>query len=205
MKYTTEQEQLWASSFGDEYILRNKSKELLYSKIGMFSKMLQSAVNINSVREFGCNIGLNLLAIRSLKPNLNLFGIEINQKAAMEAQKLKIAEIIQGTALDNYSNPKVDLVMSIGFLIHVNPLELTKVYENLYSGSKRYILLAEYFNPNPITIEYRGNTNALFKRDFASELISKYDLDLIDYGFIYHKDNWIPQDNLNWFLLQKRK
>jgi len=30
------------------------------------------------------------------------------------------------------------------------------------------------------------------------------DLQLIDYGFVYHRDpNW-PQDDLHWFLMEKR-
>lgn len=31
------------------------------------------------------------------------------------------------------------------------------------------------------------------------------DLELIDYGFIYHRDNNFSLDDMNWFLLQKKK
>ena len=35
--------------------------------------------------------------------------------------------------------------------------------------------------------------------------MKKYnDLDLVDYGFIYHRDKNFPQDDLNWFLLEKK-
>lgn len=204
MNYKTKQELLWASSFGENYIHRNNSEKLLHSKMGMFSRLLKSASNIKSIRELGCNIGLNLLAIRNLKPDLKLYGVEINKKAAKIAQDFKVAEITNDTALNVHSTPRVDLVMSVGFLIHINPSKLDQIYENLYNGSNKYILIAEYFNPDPVTIDYRGNPDALFKRDFADELMKKYDLGLVDYGFIYHRDNWIPQDNLNWFLLEKR-
>lgn len=43
-------------------------------------------------------------------------------------------------------------------------------------------------------------------RDFAGEILEKYlDLDLLDYGFIYHKDKAFPRDDFNWVLLQKRQ
>ena len=63
-----------------------------------------------------------------------------------------------------------------------------------------------YFNPSPISVKYRGHQNKLFKRDFAGELMSYYpDLELMDYGFCYSKDNNYPQDDMNWFLLKKLK
>ena len=30
-----------------------------------------------------------------------------------------------------------------------------------------------------------------------------YKLKLIDYGFIYHRDNSFPKDDITWFLLEK--
>jgi pseudaminic acid biosynthesis-associated methylase len=203
MKFITKQEQLWFSKFGDDYIDRNMSDALFYSKVAMFSNILKSAHGINSLREFGCNIGLNLLAIKKIKPEIDLFGIEINQKAAQKAAELNIAHIANDTALNLHIEPKVDIVISVGFLIHVNPESLNKIYDNLYNGTNKYILLVEYFSPNPVELNYRGEQEALFKRDFAGEMLEKYKLKLVDYGFIYNKDNWSPQDNLNWFLLEK--
>ena len=89
-------------------------------------------------------------------------------------------------------------------MIHINPDDLQKVYEVMYKLSKKYICVAEYYNPSPMAIEYRGEKNKLFKRDFAGELIDKYkDLELIDYGFKYRRDNSYPQDDITWFLLKK--
>lgn len=203
MQFKTKQEKLWHSDFGDEYIKRNDSEKLLYSKIGLFNQVLKCTSGINSIRELGCNIGLNLMALKKINPELNLYGVEINQKAAEIAKSFDIAEISNDSALNENNKPLVDLTMTVGFLIHVNPDELNKVYNNLYEGTNKYILIVEYFNPTPVTIEYRGQIDALFKRDFAGELIDKYSLNLVDYGFLYHKDNWIPQDDLNWFLLEK--
>lgn len=64
--------------------------------------------------------------------------------------------------------------------------------------------MVEYYNPAPTTITYRGNTDRLFKRDFAGELISGHGLKLLDYGFVYHEDANFPQDDVTWFLMEKR-
>jgi hypothetical protein len=45
----------------------------------------------------------------------------------------------------------------------------------------------------------------LYKRDFAGEMLDRYpDLQLVDYGFSYHRDQNFPQDDANWFLLEKK-
>ena len=73
------------------------------------------------------------------------------------------------------------------------------ITEYLYNFSDEYICIAEYYSPTPVKISYRGYYNRLFKRDFAGELMSKYpDLELVDYGFLYHKDPIFPQDDITW-------
>ena len=54
-----------------------------------------------------------------------------------------------------------------------------------------------------IIYDKNAHQNKLFKRDFAGDLIDSYGLKLIDYGFIYKRDNWAPQDDITWFLLEK--
>ncbi len=90
-----------------------------------------------------------------------------------------------------------------GVLIHINPDELGMVYDNLFNLSKKYILISEYYNPTPIVVEYRGHAGKLFKRDFAGEMIDRFDLKLMDYGFFYHRDNYFSFGDSNWFLLEK--
>jgi spore coat polysaccharide biosynthesis protein SpsF len=65
-------------------------------------------------------------------------------------------------------------------------------------------LICEYYNPSPVTINYRGHKDRLFKRDFAGEFMDVYkDVELIDYGFSYRRDQKFPQDDITWFLLKK--
>ena len=204
MDYQTEQEIFWAGDFGDEYISRNRSSGLLHSKVAMWSQMIRSANRVSSIKELGCNIGLNLKALNHLRPEYQLSGVEINQSAATEAQRLGIASIKCGTITEPLSDPKADLTFTAGVLIHINPERLPIVYDNLVSLSSRYILVAEYYNPTPTEINYRGHNERLFKRDFAGELIDSFNLNLVDYGFWYRRDNIASEfGDMTWFLLEK--
>ena len=201
----TEQEEFWQGNFGNEYIDRNQSDILLASNTSFFSKVFNRTGKIDSIMEFGCNIGMNLKAIRALLPESNLSGIEINKRAVDDLNKWEgKAHVIEGSILDIELDTRFDLTLIKGVLIHINPERLDDVYTRLYNFSDKYICIAEYYNPTPVTIPYRGHDNRLFKRDFAGELMSKYsDLELVDYGFLYQNDPIFPQDDITWFLMKK--
>ncbi|MFN5984269.1 MAG: pseudaminic acid biosynthesis-associated methylase [Fluviicola sp.] len=204
-KFKTEQEEFWATEFGNDYIDRNKSQNYLASNINFFSNALKQCRNIDSIIEFGANIGMNLKAIGLLFPEMTLKGIEINPTAASQLENVIGKENVINDSIMNYeSDIKNDVSLIKGVLIHINPDELNLVYEKLYNASKKYILIAEYYNPSPVTIPYRGHSDRLFKRDFAGEMLTKYsDLTLVDYGFVYKRDPLFPQDDITWFLLKK--
>lgn len=203
MNYKTKQEHFWAGKFGTEYITRNFTEKLLHSKMIMWGEILKSTSNVKTIKEFGCNIGLNLVALKKLNPNFSLVGYEINKEAAKEAIKTETAKIYTKSIIEELSDEPADMAFTAGVLIHINPKYINKVYENLVKGTKRYIVIAEYYNPTPVSINYRGFKNKLFKRDFAGDLIDNYGLNLINYGFIYKRDELTPQDDINWFLLEK--
>jgi pseudaminic acid biosynthesis-associated methylase len=205
MIYKTEQEEFWAGEFGEEYIQRNQSDQLLASNLDFFSKSLRATNNIKSCIEFGANIGMNLKALKLLYPKQELFGIEINKKAATELYTIiPKNNIYQKSILEFDEYIQCDLVLIKGVLIHINPNELQTVYEKLVKATKKYLLVAEYYNPTPVSISYRGHSDKLFKRDFAGEIIDKYpEFNLIDYGFIYHRDHNFPQDDITWFLMER--
>ena len=206
-KFQTEQEHIWEGQLGDEYTDRdhNRGEELLTKNVFFWGKVLSRIPKINSILELGCNIGMNLRALNKINPNFHLVGYEINKKAAEECEKTNIARVQNSSILEPIlEEVSFDLTIAKGVLIHINPESLNKVYENLYNMTSKYILVADYYNPSPVMVEYRGHKDRLFKRDFAGELIDKYDLKLIDYGFEYHRDNYFPQDDFNWFLLEKK-
>ena len=202
MSYITEQEKFWKEEFGDDYINRNSGGKLLLSKIVLFSKILRRTNMINNVIEFGCNVGLNLDAITFLNPKIHVTGVEINAKAC-ESLRKKNFKHYNESFLTDFDYGQFDLSFTKGVLIHTNPNKLREAYEKIYIHSRKYILIAEYYNPYPVSIDYRGEKDKLFKRDFAGEMLDIYtDLKLIDYGFTYHRDPF-PDDDTTWFLLQK--
>jgi pseudaminic acid biosynthesis-associated methylase len=205
VKYLTEQETFWASSFGDEYIERNKSQKLLASNLNFFTKALSRAGQVKSVIEFGSNVGMNMRALKLLYPHQSQFSVEINPKAAEELKSLLGEEnVFNGSILDFESSKKYELSLVKGLLIHINPEMLQAVYQKLYDYSTKYVLICEYYNPNPIEVDYRGHSGKLYKRDFCGEMMVKFlDLKLIDYGFAYKKDPAFPQDDITWFLMEK--
>ncbi len=204
--YLTPQEKFWAGEFGTEYISRNQGNQLLASNLNFFSNSLARVEDLSSCIEFGANIGMNLRAIRLLYPKASLNGIEINPDAAkILSDFVGKSNVYHGSIFDYPVTTRFDLSLIKGVLIHINPDMLSKVYEKLYETSKRYILVCEYYNPSPVTINYRGHTDRLFKRDFAGEMLDLYpDLKLIDYGFAYRRDPSFPQDDITWFLMEKK-
>lgn len=201
--YKTEQEAFWAGEFGNEYIKRNVAWA---RNVPLFSTILSKSPGVDSILEFGANIGQNMHALRVLKPKAELSAIEINEKAAeyLRTSDFALKDVFNTSILEFDGKEKYDMTLIKGVLIHINPENLQEVYKRLYDSSKRYICLVEYYNRTPVEIEYRGHSGKLFKRDFAGEMLDKYsDLHLVDYGFVYHRDEF-PQDDATWFLMEKR-
>lgn len=202
--FATEQESFWAGKFGDEYSARNRGEQWVANNVALFSKILERSGVIGSVVELGANIGLNLEALRLLFPEAALTAVEINERAVRSLRRRGGITVHHSSILNFQPEHQYDLALVKGVLIHIQPQKLPEVYDLLYHCSARLICLAEYYNPVPVAIPYRGHSDRLFKRDFAGELLKRYpDLRLLDYGFAYHGDPNHPQDDLTWFLLEK--
>jgi len=139
MTYATEQEKFWAGSFGDEYVDRNSSANFVSSNIYLFSKILSRTINVDSVIEFGANIGLNLLAIRNLMPDVTLSAIEINEKAVAALREIQGVSVYPESILANSSPPPADFVLGTSINGHIANLKSLKPlkspshsHENLY-------------------------------------------------------------------------
>ena len=203
--FKTDQENFWAESFGKEYIDRNKSEKLLASNLDFFTKSLKSTQGVQSCIEYGANIGMNIKALKLLYPGQEYTAVEINSDAVIQLQKiLPKRNIFEGSILDFNPKKVFDLVLIKGVLIHINPEELNNVYNKLIESCGKYLLVAEYYNPLPVAIPYRGHMNRLFKRDFAGEIMDRHpEMRLIDYGFSYKRDPKFSQDDITWFLMER--
>lgn len=204
--YQTDQEAFWAGSFGTEYIGRNDGGQLLASNLNFFARALQRAGRIDSCVEFGANIGMNVRALKLLYPQLTARCVEINADAARQLVELVGANnVFQGSIFDYPVASATDLAFTKGVLIHIHPDKLADTYRKLYESSRRWVLVCEYYNPSPVAIPYRGHTDRLFKRDFAGEMLEMFpSLALVDYGFAYRRDPAFAQDDISWFLMEKR-
>ena len=206
MTRSTEQEKFWETEFGNEYSDRNRGDHWIASNTAFFSRVFSRTRDVKSVLELGSNIGLNLQALQKLLPNAKLSSVEINEKAADELEKnLPDVELHVTSILEFEPQCTWDFVFTKGVLIHINPDKLPDVYDLMYACSSRYLLISEYYNPKPVEVAYRGHSGRLFKRDFAGEIMDRFpDVSLIDYGFSYHRDSNFPQDDMTWFLMEKK-
>jgi spore coat polysaccharide biosynthesis protein SpsF len=181
----------------------------LASNIALFADVFKRIPKLNSVIEFGANIGLNLRALDLLHPGQEQVAVEINESAAKKINDTLPNAKVFNLAISDFDsgmlrNGPCDLALIKGVLIHINPDQLKMVYKKLYESTKKFILICEYYNPKPDTVTYRGHSDKLFRRDFAGEMLDIYsDLKLVNYGFAYHRDPSFPQDDTTWFLLEK--
>ncbi len=201
--FKTPQEEFWAGEFGDAYISRNRSDSLLAANTAFFAQIFSSLHKLpGTFLELGANIGMNVSAIQPLAPNAKFTGIEINSKACKELANTG-CEVIESSISDALISKKFDFVYSKGVLIHLAPEKLGETYKRMHDWSNQYVLIAEYYNPVPVAVEYRGNSDRLFKRDFAGEFLDLFpDSKLINFGFAYHRGKY-PQDDISWFLIEK--
>ena len=203
--FETEQERFWAGDFGDDYVDRSQGAHHIASRTAMWSRILRSCSSIGSVTEFGANIGLNLRALRHLLPEAELTGVEINAKAAQILRSEGTIKVLEGSLFDTAPSTPADLAFTCGVLIHINPDRLGTAYDQLARGSRRYVVMSEYYNPAPTEVTYRGHSKRLYKRDFAGEFLDAHpDFELRDYGFIYHRDPHFAVDDFTWFLMERR-
>lgn len=206
---------IWKGAFGDQYANRNQDQYKVSSNTALFARILQRTHGIESVMEYGCGTGQNIEAINRIAgDNLLTYGLDINASAIETAERVCTVAVcmdfIKHQPPKDFDLP-VDLTMTKGVLIHTAPADLPTAYDRLIDHSSKYILIAEYYNPTPVEVMYRGMPAALWKRDFCKEIIEhaakKHHewLRLIDYGFQYHGDHNFPQDDITWFLMEKVK
>jgi len=200
----TEQEEFWRGAFGDAYVERSQGPALVAARTALWARILKSCAGIETVTEFGANIGLNLRAMAALLPEARFTGIEINAGAARQLAALERVTAIEGSMLDVAPEAHADLAFTCTVLIHINPERLPDAYARLAGAARRYAVICEYYNPSPVEVAYRGHAERLFKRDFAGEFMDAHPaFRLRDYGFVYHRDPTFPADDFTWFLMER--
>ena len=199
----TEHENLWAGEFGLAYTRRNQTPEITASNCALFARILSRMQPIKSVLELGANLGANLDAIQLLLPDARQTAVEINPDAADACARH--GRLVHNCAISEFMprGEQWDLVLAKGILIHVEPATLPEVYRQMMMCARRYIVIAEYYSPQPYSVSYRGVEDAIHKRDFAGEMLDRFpELRVVDYGFVWRRDRF-AQDDITWFLLER--
>jgi pseudaminic acid biosynthesis-associated methylase len=207
MKFNSEQEKFWGTTYAEDYIDKNNRFDHALGAVG-WEKMLVSIdkANIRSYLECGCNIGRNLVQLKSVLPRARPSVIEISKPAFdYVTNNHDLVSAFNGSILDsNFVDGDFDLVFTMGVLIHVNPDHLLRCMEKMYNYSNKYILIGEYFNRTPMSIEYQGEKDRLFKMDFGKLFIQNFKVKLLDYGFLWgHLFDAAGFDDITWHLFEK--
>ncbi len=201
-----EQQKFWKDQYGESYIQKNSDYDL-DSGIDAWKQMLKKADPINSLLECGSNIGRNIRVLSAMLPDVKKSLIEINSDAyKIVTSRYKIEGSFNGPILDaEFPDNSFDLVYTIGVLIHIHPDDLLANMKRMFNWSSKYILMGEYFNRTPVMIEYQGEMNKLFKRDFGKLFIENFDVKLVDYGFIWgHLYDKAGFDDITYWLFEKK-
>lgn len=205
-KDRSDQEKFWADKYASDYIKKNSQFD---NKLGAdaWAKMLNKAGGeVGSYLECGCNIGRNIDQLKIVLPQATPSIIEISESAFnFVTSRHNFEHAFKGAILESkFEDGSFDLVFTMGVLIHINPDQLLAHMERMYKYSKKYILIGEYFNRTPTSIEYQGETDKLFKRDFGKLFIKSFEVKLIDYGFLWgHIYDDAGFDDITWWLFEK--
>ena len=202
-----EQQNFWAHDYAEEYINKNKNfdKDL---GVDCWRKMLNSAEDISSVLECGCNIGRNIDFLNIVLPTAKKNIIEISKPAYdFVTSHYQIEKSFNGSILNStFETNEFDLTFTIGVLIHISPNDLLPNMHKLFEYSKKYILIGEYFNRTPVMVKYHGQDNKLFKCDFGKLFIENFNVKLLDYGFLWgHLYDNSGFDDVTWWLFEKNE
>lgn len=203
----TAQEVLWRGKFGSDYALRNTDEDYLPAYRMLWARIILALGRIpNTILEVGANTGLNIKALSGLLEEAppEFYAVEPNRRAREELELTGLCKrVIDGTAQKiDLTDGIADLAFTSGVLIHVPPHELLDACKEIHRCSSKWIVCIEYFNDTPVSIPYRYNTDALWKRDFGSFWMDNFpDLKCLNYGFIWKRETGL--DSMNWWIFSK--
>lgn len=200
------QEKFWAQDYAQDYIARNQRFDHELGAQAWATMLARAERPVRNFLECGCNIGRNITQLAQVLPEAQPSVIEISAPAfEFVTAQHDFGHAFNGAILDaDLPAQAFDLVFTMGVLIHIHPDRLLSHMARMHAWSSRYILMGEYFNRTPTMIEYRGEKDRLFKRDFGKLFIQNFDVRLVDYGFLWgHLFDEAGFDDVTWWLFEK--
>lgn len=200
------QQKFWKNEYSKEYIERNSNFDLNLG-IKAWSKMLRNISDIENLLECGSNIGRNIEFLENLLPDTEKSIIELSPDAfKIVTSRYKFKEAVNSSILDSdLPSNNYDLVFTTGVLIHIHPDDLLDNLTKIYNFSKKYILFGEMFSRNPSFVNYKGEDDLLFTRDFGRYFLEHFNVDIVDYGFLWgHYFDIAGFDDCNFWVFKKK-
>lgn len=133
------------------------------------------------ILEVGCNVGNQLTVLREMGYQ-ELYGIEIQEYALEQARrKLPDVHFTKASAFEiPYPDNYFDVVFTSGVLIHIAPKDLPGAVDEIHRCAKQYVWGFEYYSPQAVEVQYRGNQGLLWKMDYAQIYLDRFaDLSLV--------------------------
>jgi pseudaminic acid biosynthesis-associated methylase len=193
-------EALWSGEFGDAYTERNAAAG---DERQRFWRAMLEEFPVARVLEVGCNLGANLRWIASEGARDAVCGVDVNLLALGRLHRaVPTAQPVAAGALAlPFADCAFDLVFTIGVLIHQPPAALPAVMTEIVRCSRRFVMCGEYYAPEPTEVEYRGQTGALFKRDFGGLYQQLFPaLALRKQQFLSKAEGW---DDVTFWMFEK--
>lgn len=203
---SNEQQNFWVNEYAQDYIQKNEKFDNDKGVEG-WTKILHSTSGITSVLECGSNIGRNIGFLNQVLPNAKKSLIEISPEAYnYVTNKYELDSSFNGAIVDSdFEKSSFDLTFTIGVLIHIHPDDLLDNMKKMFDYSKKYVVIGEYFNRTPVMIKYQGQMNKLFKRDFGKLFLKNFEVELVDYGFLWgHIYDAAGFDDITWWVFEKK-
>ena len=203
---STPQEDFWKNKITESYAQDNS---VFDEQLGLLAwKRILSKIDksdISSYLDCGSNIGRNIAFLKKTLPAATANIVELAKGPYDKClNDFQIDESFLGPIKDAKFERKFDLVFTNAVLIHVNPDDLLESMRRMFKMSSRYILIAEYFNRTPVMINYRGEDDRLFKRDFGKLFTENFDCKVLDYGFLWgHEFDTAGFDDITYWLFEK--
>jgi len=200
-----EQELFWAKRYAADYMLKNHEFNI-QKGMTAWKQMLAKAEEVESILECGCNIGRNIEMLNATHPDAAKSVIEISEPAFnFVTKKYALRESFNGSIVESQLNHQYDLVFTCGVLIHIHPDYLVDNLKKMVQYSRRYILIAEYFNRTSVSLKYQGEDDKLFKSDYGRTFLKHFDYKCIDNGFLwgFNFDD-AGFDDITWWLFEKK-
>jgi len=192
----TRLERLWAGEFGDAYVERNPVEDDWRAE---FWGRLLADHPIRSVLEVGCGQGANLGVISRILPAGSVWGVDVNDGALERArQNAPSGNVVKGSARRlPFRDRFVDLVFTVGVLIHQPESTLPIVMAEIVRCSDRFVLWCEYHAQRTEEVRYHGVEGALFRRDYGGIYRDLFP------DLVVRAEGYLPSHRATWQLLEQ--